>query len=72
VTNALTPRQFTLRLPDVPDEFDFIDQGLVLIDAENHGGALAVLGQKERALGRPDLVQKPAAFYRNADSGCTS
>jgi hypothetical protein len=54
--NALAPRQLCLRLPDVSDELDLLEQRLVLIDSQDNCGTLAVLSQNEPALGLTRLV----------------
>jgi len=56
--DSLASRQFCFRLPDVSDDLDLVDQGLVLIDVEDDCGALAMLRQDERTLGRADLVEE--------------
>ena len=50
VRYALAPVEFSARLPDVTDDFDFLQQSLVLRHIENHGGTLFVLGEDERTL----------------------
>jgi len=50
VRNALTPVEFSARLPEVADHLDFLQQSLVVRHIENDGGTLPVLGEDERTL----------------------
>ena len=56
VGNSLTSSEFRTALANVPDDFELLHQGLIVIHVQEHRSALSVLGQHQRPLRLADLL----------------
>ena len=56
--DSFAPCQLRLRLADISDDLELVDEGFILIHIENDRGTPAMLSDDERTLGRPDLVKQ--------------
>ena len=56
---GLTGHQLLLASPNIANQFQFLDELLVLSYAEQHRGAVAVLGQDEGSVATLEFVDVP-------------
>lgn len=67
--DAFSASHLSPSVPDVPDELDLFDESLVFVHIQDHRSTLPMLGQDQRTLRLPDLVDEPCAVRSKGGEG---